>query len=668
MKLPFGKSERAHVAVDTLSAYLDHQIAPAERARVEGHLADCAACQGELDGLRQTVTLLQALPRVPVPRAFTLSEAQVGIRRPQTQPVWVGWARGLAAVTAIALVAIVAVSLLNQPSWQPAATVARNVPAAEAPLPAAQPAAPAESAPAEPLAKAPPPAKPTATGKQVVAKTASAADATAADATAATMAAKTRPVTPAAEPAVSQPTEVSPVAEAAKAAAEAPSLMAAAAAPAAPAPSETPVAGVMAFGRGAGGAAAAAAMPALAQQAPEPTPALVQPGSALPAAVGFAYTDEKGLWAVDGKAGVRQLVAGEGLSQPIISPDRSRVAYWVQRDDHRELWTVRWDGTGATLLLNERELPVTDLPAGSTERRLNDMRWLPERNALAVTTVAVPGSADLAPSMELWQLNVESGALQRVADMGRAVRPFYSPDGNQFALLQYGTESDPTGDLTLVNADGSNRRVVLRFPAGPTTASTDSQIAWLPDGNGLWAYVPDPSTSSDKDGTPVAGGPLNGATLYRVPSAGGEVQSAGRVDGSQVFWSPDGSRLVYTRAGKDGALELFLANADGANPQLYASLGSGRFVNWAPDGAHFIYTDGIGPDDNGQTYVGAPERAPQSLGKSISLFDPRWISSRQLLALHDTGTNWLLVTRTLDGDAVGIQPLPHEATYDTTKP
>jgi Tol biopolymer transport system component len=230
-------------------------------------------------------------------------------------------------------------------------------------------------------------------------------------------------------------------------------------------------------------------------------------------------------------------------------------------------------------------------------------------------------------------------------------------------LLQYGTESDPTGDLTLVNADGTDRRVVLRFPAGPTTSSSDSQIAWLPDGSGLWAYVPDPSTSSDTDGTPAADGPLNGATLYRVPTTGGEVQSAGRVDGSQAFWSPDGSRLAYTRAGKDGALELFLANADGANPLLYATLGNGGFVNWAPDGAHFIYTD-----DSGQTYVGAPERTPQLLGKSISLFDPRWISSRQLLALHDTGTNWLLVTRTLDGDAVGLQPLPREAAYDTTKP
>ena len=541
MKLPFGKSEQAHVDVDTLSAYLDHQIAPAERARVEGHLANCIACRDELDGLRRTVTLLQALPRVPVPRAFTLSEAQVGIRRPEPRPAWVGWARGLAAMTAIALVAVVAVSLLNRPSWQPAATLARVGPTTMAPQPAAQLAAPTESAPAVVLAKAPPPAAPTPMAKQAVAKTAAVADTAAA-----TVDAETGPVAPAAEPAASEPEAIPPAAETANAAAEAPSLMAAAAAPAAPAPPETPAAGGMAFGRGTGGGAAAAAMPALAQPL-EPTPTLVSPESILPAAAGFAYTDETGLWTVDGKSGVRQLVASEGLSLPIISSDRSRVAYQIQRDDQRDLWAIRWDGTDAELLLSERDLPTSDLPAGYTERRLNDVRWLPGRAILAVTTVASPGSPDLLPKLELWHLDVESGALQRVTDMGRAYRPFYSPDGTQIALLQYGTESDPSGDLTLVNADGTDRRVVVRFPAGPTTASSDSQIAWLPDGSGLWAYVPDPSTSSDTNGTPTAGGPLNGATLYRVPAAGGEVQSAGRVDGSQVFWSPDGSRLAYTR-------------------------------------------------------------------------------------------------------------------------
>ena len=551
MKLPIGKSERAHVDVDTLSAYLDHQIAPAERARVEGHLADCTACRDELDGLRRTVMLLQALPRVPVPQAFTLSEARVGIRRPEPRPAWVGWTRGLAAVTAIALVAVVAVSLLNRPSWQPAATLARVGPTAATSQLAAQPAAPTKSAPAEVLAKAPPPAEPTPMAKQAVAKAAAVADTAAA-----TVTAETGADAPATEPAASEPEAIPPVtpivsaaggttdavAETANDAAAAPSLMAAAT----PAPAETPAAGVMALGRGAGGGDAAAVMPALALS-PEPTPALVSPASILPAAAGFAYTDETGLWTVDGKSGARQLVTSEGISLPIISSDRSRVVYRIQRDDHSELWTIRWDGTGATLLLNERELPTSDLPAGYTERRFNDVRWFPGRNILAVTTVAIPGSPDLPPKLELWHLDVESGALQRVTDMGRAYRPFYSPDGTQIALLQYGTESDPTGDLTLANADGTDRRVVLRFPAGPTTPNSDSQIAWLPDGSGLWAYVPDPSTSSETNGTPATGGPLNGATLYRVPVAGGEVQSAGRVDGSQVFWSPDGSRLAYTR-------------------------------------------------------------------------------------------------------------------------
>ena len=369
MKIPFGKPERAHVDVDTLSAYLDHQIAPAERARVEGHLADCITCRDELDGLRRTVMLLQALPRVPVPRAFTLSEAQVGIRRPEPRPAWVGWTRGLAAVTAIALVAVVAVSLLNRPSWQPAATLARVGPTATAPQPAAQPAIPAESAPAEVLAKAPPPAEPTPMAKQAVAKAAAVA-ATAA----ATVTAEAGPIVPVEEPAASEPEAVSPTAEAAAAAAAAPSLMAAAA----PALVETPAAGIMTFGRGAGGGAAAAAMPALALS-PEPTPALASPASILPAAAGFAYTDETGLWTVDGEFGARQLVTSEGLSLPIISSDRSRVAYRIQHDDHSELWTVRWDGTDATLLLNERELPTSDLPAGYTERRLNDVRWLPGR-------------------------------------------------------------------------------------------------------------------------------------------------------------------------------------------------------------------------------------------------------------------------------------------------
>jgi hypothetical protein len=45
-----------------LSDYLERDLIPEERARVETHLAGCADCAGELRGLRATVSLLRRLP------------------------------------------------------------------------------------------------------------------------------------------------------------------------------------------------------------------------------------------------------------------------------------------------------------------------------------------------------------------------------------------------------------------------------------------------------------------------------------------------------------------------------------------------------------------------------------------------------------------------------
>ena len=135
----FGPSQDADIVGELLSAYLDGQVKPDELRRVETHLGTCPACQSELASLRQTVTMLHALPRVPVPRAFTLSEAQVGLRRPASAgtPTWFGgMARGLVAVSAVALVAVMAAALLRQPSWQPSPNIAQlaaPAPAAEAP-------------------------------------------------------------------------------------------------------------------------------------------------------------------------------------------------------------------------------------------------------------------------------------------------------------------------------------------------------------------------------------------------------------------------------------------------------------------------------------------------------------------------------------------------------
>lgn len=71
------KRKEKHIAPELLSAYLDGQVTPQECARVEQHLRACAACAHELEMLRYTTRLLRAVPRVSLPRAFTLSEADV---------------------------------------------------------------------------------------------------------------------------------------------------------------------------------------------------------------------------------------------------------------------------------------------------------------------------------------------------------------------------------------------------------------------------------------------------------------------------------------------------------------------------------------------------------------------------------------------------------------
>src|SRR5260370_26817699 len=57
---------------EQLSAYLDDELEPAERAALERHLPDCPRCQSELRELRAVRGLLRALPVPALPRSFVL--------------------------------------------------------------------------------------------------------------------------------------------------------------------------------------------------------------------------------------------------------------------------------------------------------------------------------------------------------------------------------------------------------------------------------------------------------------------------------------------------------------------------------------------------------------------------------------------------------------------
>lgn len=145
---------------ELLSAYLDGRLTPAEEARLEARLSAEPALRQRLQELRQVVQLLAQAPRLAVPRAFVLSEAQAAS---STRSAWwrrwfVGIPRGLTLATAVVALALVftlgvdmwsqrraaEVTMLMAPVAQPETLAA--APTAESTVPTAA-EAPAEATP-----------------------------------------------------------------------------------------------------------------------------------------------------------------------------------------------------------------------------------------------------------------------------------------------------------------------------------------------------------------------------------------------------------------------------------------------------------------------------------------------------------------------------------------
>jgi len=110
---------RNHVT-ELLSAYVDEQVSPAERSRIETHLSQCAQCRGHLESLRGSVALVRGLDPVPAPAGFQeavrarVAETAVSPRRAVALPrLRLSWKTAGVAAAAL-LVGIFSVNLLRE--------------------------------------------------------------------------------------------------------------------------------------------------------------------------------------------------------------------------------------------------------------------------------------------------------------------------------------------------------------------------------------------------------------------------------------------------------------------------------------------------------------------------------------------------------------------------
>lgn len=643
-----------HLHIEQLSAYLDGQVRPDERRRIEAHLAACEACRRELAGLRQTVALVRALPRVPVPRAFTLSQAQVGLERPVGRPRWVGVAlAGAAAVTTVVLVFVAATVLLRRSDRQPAYELARM------PAPAAATAAPAErpgeATRAREVAPAAAPAPQEAAAEKAPAATAARALTPAGPvATAPLSSAAPRPLAAVAPTQPPAATSARPTATAAptrleapampSATAEKPAALAAASLPATPtSPAATPVplapaaaretgpAVPPAVGRGADEKAATAVAPADVSAAKD-----LAPDAAL------AFAAAGGLWTVDRQAGLRLVTQADGLAAPAVSDDRGWIAYRRPGRGGVEVWAVPWSAGEPRPITSEEALNEGLLP-DYQPRRIEEVRWVPGRRVLAVTTSAAARTPGVAPRFELWLFAVDPVAGRLAASGDLIHRPAAAPDGAFFAFLRRAPDRPAEGQVWLVPTDGGPERAVLRFPLPANATRVALPVGWLPDGSAFRVALA------------AAGAP--GLTLYQVEIKGG-AREIGHVDGSEAFWSADAGRLAYVRPAGDaaGPADLFVADGTGAAPWHYATLMHGRFLAWSADAARFLY------EDDGQLFVGAVGQPALRLAAGVE--DARWLGSAAVLYVARQGAYRQLIYQALAGRPIVLYNVAADVSFD----
>lgn len=156
-------------------------------------------------------------------------------------------------------------------------------------------------------------------------------------------------------------------------------------------------------------------------------------------------------------------------------------------------------------------------------------------------------------------VDVHTGESRTVRD-GGAYQPFFSPDGSMIAFT-----SD--GNINLMNTDGSDARVVAEEDSafGATFSPDGSRVLYTVAGYILEAPVTGgPSTvllrdqhwnadpAFSPDGSTIAfssnRGGNNGSEIYSMPAGGGEIVPLTGTYAVHPEFTPDGSRIVYTRA------------------------------------------------------------------------------------------------------------------------
>ena len=357
------------------------------------------------------------------------------------------------------------------------------------------------------------------------------------------------------------------------------------------------------------------------------------------------------LWAVNVADGRARRVTAQDALQPAWSPHGHRLAYWglVKGSARRDLWTVpagggaavpvtqdeavdwspAWSPDGRYLYFSSDRGGSMNLWRIALDERSGRVRGQPERVTTPAAFAHHASFAREAGTLAYVSTSVEQ-ELQKVAfdplaarpvgepqplarDLRRPSFPEISRDGKWLVYSQ----AEPQEDLLVSRLDGSERRMLTN------DAHRDRRPRFSPDGQRIAFY-------SDRSGN---------YEVWTVARDGSDLRQHSRDpqrrNARHPTWSPDGSRLFFSRTGTTGEIIAVDRELD-APPLLtlppyvdpaYSFAG----VDWSPDGGRIA----------GTLVSGSGERVgiavyDLGLGRFTQLTDfgmfPKWMSdSRRLV-------------------------------------